>query len=388
MPLSGKKVLFVVTEDWFFWMHRRNLALFLKEKGAEIYVASRKGTYFNSILNDGFHFTEFEISRKSLNPFLRLRNIFHLKKILNQVSPDILHCVSIQPILIGAFASIGKKHLTVLAFTGLGYLFSENDLKRKTVRSLILSMLRYLFRLIHPVCIFENSDDENEIRLKTGGTADSYSTVPGSGVDLKLYSFVPEKPGGKRVLFSGRLLKEKGAELYAEAAAVLKKKNPEYEFLMAGPLDSENRGAVSEKELKKWTLSGNVEWLGNVTDVAGLLKSINIVCLPTYYREGIPMALIEASASGRSAVTTDTPGCREIIKDGVNGILIRPKDLGSLVSALEFLLENPEIRAEHGRKGREIAEKFFSKETINSRVLSIYLDNMRSRYDKTDHSKN
>ncbi|HNF13480.1 MAG TPA: glycosyltransferase, partial [Leptospiraceae bacterium] len=170
--------------------------------------------------------------------------------------------------------------------------------------------------------------------------------------------------------------------------AVLKKKNPEYEFLMAGPLDSENRGAVSEKELKKWTLSGNVEWLGNVTDVAGLLKSINIVCLPTYYREGIPMALIEASASGRSAVTTDTPGCREIIKDGVNGILIRPKDLGSLVSALEFLLENPEIRAEHGRKGREIAEKFFSKETINSRVLSIYLDNMRSRYDKTDHSKN
>lgn len=381
LPLSGKKVLFAVTEDWFFWMHRRNLALFLKEKGAEIYVASKKGTYFNSILNDGFHFTELEISRKSLNPFIRLHNIFQLKRILNRISPDILHCVSIQPILIGAFASWGRKHLTVLAFTGLGYLFSENDLKRKTVRSLILSLLKYIFRLIHPVCIFENSDDENEIRIKTGGTAESYSTVPGSGVDLKLYSFIPEKKDGKRVLFSGRLLKEKGAELYAEAAAALKKKNPEYEFLMAGPLDSENRGAVSEKELKKWTSSGNVEWLGNVTDVAGLLKSVNIVCLPTYYREGIPMSLIEASASGRSAVTTDTPGCREIVKDGINGILIKPKDVNSLVSALEFLLENPEIRVQYGTKGREIAEKYFSKETISSRVLSIYLNHLGGRDD-------
>lgn len=367
------KLLFFVTEDWYFFSHRLPLALAAKQAGYDVSVVTRVSAHGDLIKAAGIKLIPLKLSRRGSNPFAELKVIGRLISIYRSEQPDIVHHVALKPVLYGSFASrIARVPMVVNAMAGLGLLFSSRSLKARLARPVFMIFFRFLLNRKGARVILQNPDDV-ALMCDSGVLKNERITlIRGSGVDTHEFKAQPE-PGGEPVaILASRLLWDKGVAEFVDAARLLKKEGIVARFALVGEGDIENPGSISNGQLQAWHDEGVIELWGRKADMPDVFAQSHIVCLPSFYGEGVPKVLIEAAACERPVVTTDSPGCREIVRDGVNGILVPVRDSSAVVQALKKLIESPELRTKMGKSGRELVVREFSLDKVNRETLAIY----------------
>jgi len=365
-------LLFVVNVPEFFLSHRLPLAIAARNAGFTVHIATGPGLACQQIAELGFEHHLLPISRSGLNPFAELRTLWNLYEVMREIRPDLVHLVTIKPVLYGGMmARLAGVPAMVAAISGLGTVFVDRDQKRSWMRS----AAEWLYRLAlgHPNArvIFQNPDDR-AVLIRIGAVREEKTTlIRGSGVSLAVYLMRPEPEGVPVVTFAARLLKDKGVTEFLEAARVLRERGVVARFWLAGSPDPGNLTSISEKELSHWTKDGLVEALGYRSDTPSLFAKSNIVVLPSY-REGLPKALIEAAACGRAVVTTDVPGCRDAIEPEKTGLLVPVRNVAALADAIQSLIEDRYRRMQMGASGRALAEREFAIEKVADAHLAIY----------------
>jgi glycosyltransferase involved in cell wall biosynthesis len=289
-----------------------------------------------------------------------------------KMKPDLVHHVTIKPVIYGSLAArITGVKAVVNAITGLGFSFSD-DGSAGILRPLAKTLYRLVLGFPRSCAVFQNPDDRDDfVRMKLIPLAQT-ALIRGSGVDCSRFRVTAPKEGAPIVIFAGRMLWDKGVGIFIEASRILRATHPDARFVLVGAVDPANPATVSTEQIQDWTAEKAVEWWGERTDMPDVLSGACIVALPSTHREGLPKVLLEAAASGRPLVASDVPGCREIVRHEVNGLLVPPRDSQALASAFRRLLESPELRDKFGRAGREIVEQEFSQEIIVRQTLDLY----------------
>ena len=327
------------------------------------------------IRSHGFAFHPIPISRRGMHPLVEVRSILALLKLYRKLSPDIVHHVTIKPVLYGGIAArmVGVRTV-VNAVTGLGYSFISRSFKTAILRRFIKTTYRFALRQPRMRVIFQNPDDMN--LFETEGLVQSQDAVliRGSGVDMAAFAPCPEPAGMPVVVLASRMLWDKGIGEFVEAARILHDQGISARFVLVGAPDSGNPSTIPQIQLETWQKAMLVEWWGSRVDMPQVFAESHIVCLPSRYGEGVPKVLIEAAACARAIVTTDAPGCREIVRHEENGLLVPLSDASALAKALQRLIENPALRVQMGKRGREIAVADFSLETVIDETLRVYRD--------------
>jgi len=369
---KAPKLLFLVTEDWYFASHRLPLAVAAKQVGFEVAVACRVGRDRSRIEASGIRVLPLaKLRRESANPLSVLAAISEIMTLYRRERPDIVHHVALKPVLLGSVAArLAGLPRMVNAVAGLGWLFTSRSLGARLLGQLIAQVFRLL--LNRGQVIVQNPDDQNFLQ-RLGVHADHLHLIRGAGVDIHAFAPRPEPEDRPLVILASRLLWNKGVGEFVDAARELHKQGIQARFALVGEPDYANPAAISKSQLAEWQCEGAVEWWGRRDDMPRVMAQTNVVCLPSY-REGLPKVLIEAAAAGRPIVTTDAPGCREIVRDGENGLLVPVKSVEPLAAALRRLIEEPELRARMGQRGREIAVAEFSMQKVNTETLAVYQD--------------
>ncbi|MBT5304964.1 MAG: glycosyltransferase family 4 protein [Candidatus Scalindua sp.] len=369
---SDDKILFLVTEDWAFCSHRLVLAREAKRRGFDVVVATRVSRHGKQIEAEGFKLIPIRMERSGRNPLKELLTIWELVRIYKAERPQIVHHVAMKPVLYGSLAAMVTKVPHVInALIGLGYIFISNKWKAIVLRKFVTHAFRFLLNRANSLLIIQNADDKH-LMLQLG-VINRVRTIliRGSGADTHVFSPTQELPGIPTIVLASRMLWDKGVGEFVEAAQLLRNKGVNARFVLVGDADTENPASVLPSQLKAWNSSGVVEWWGWREDMPEIFAESHIVCLPSY-REGLPKVLIEAAASARAIVTTDVPGCREIVLDGKNGFLVPARSVIALADALGKLIKDRDLRGWMGANGRELAISEFSIEKVLSQTLSVY----------------
>ena len=367
-----KKIIYFITEDWFFCSHFMGRATAALHAGYEVIVVARENAFGGKIREQGITLIPFPISRRGLNPFRELMTIFNIVTIYRRERPAIVHHIAFKPIIYGTIAAFfsGCRKI-VNAPVGLGFVYSSESWAARFLRPLARLGFKCLLNPQGSRVIFENQDDLKAFVAAEIVRAHDAILIRGAGVDTDEFFVVPEPDGPPVVILVSRMLWDKGIAEYVEAARILKFRGRSVRMLLVGDPDDQNPASIPIKKLDEWNKNGVVEWLGYRSDISDLLALSHIVCLPSY-REGLPKSLLEGLAAGRPLVATDVPGCREAVQDGINGFLVPPKDAQSLANALEKLILNRELRHIMGRTSRDLALIEFSSQRIETETLAVY----------------
>ncbi|MFZ1678163.1 MAG: glycosyltransferase family 4 protein [Saprospiraceae bacterium] len=370
-----KKLFMVVNVDWFFLSHRLPIALEALKRGYDVTVlAIEEENRGNEIRNYGLKFIPLPGKRGGVNIITEMYLLKYLIQIYRKEKPDIVHHVAIKPVLYGSLAArLTKVPKIVNAISGFGSVFIDRA---------SFSMGNYLIRKIykyalnHPEMniIVQNEDDYKLVSTFNRVKKDRIFIIKGSGVDLNKFSYTKAEPHKTQIiLMASRMLFDKGVKEFVSAARKIKSKNQfDAEFILAGKLDIENKSGIPEDTLREWNYEGCIKWIGHQEDMVTLYKKSDIIVLPTSYKEGLPKTLIEACAIGRPIVTTDVPGCREVVKNGENGWLVEKGNVEELETAIIKLIKDEHMRESMGKKARAIAEREFSIEKVVRDTFAIY----------------
>lgn len=375
---KGKRIAFVANTDWYLSNYRLSLANLLREIGSEVYLISPKGAYSKTLQEQGFHWMEWQLNRRSVFPIWEMYSIVKLYHLYRWIKPGIVHHFTVKPVLYGAFIGnlIGIRYI-FNSITGLGYFFLRDTAWIKLMRNLILRSYSFVLRRPNVFVIFENQDDRSFFLKQNLVNSDNAFIIEGVGVDIHQFTPCAEPEGTPIVLYAGRFLWEKGLGELIEAARLLREQF-DFRLVLVGNPDVGNPGSISMKILKEWVQEGIAEWWGWQDNMAEVYTKCHIVVLPSY-REGIPTTLIEALAVQKPVITTDVPGCREVVTPGVNGLLIPPRDSKALKDALAILINDRDLRIRMGKAGRKIAIDKFSKEVIDQKTIMLYQSILESR---------
>lgn len=370
------KLLFVVTEDWYFVSHRLPLAVAAIAAGMEVSIATNVSSHAEVIRQAGIKLYPWKLNRGSTGLLAEFKALCGLLKIYWQVRPDIVHQVAIKPVLYGSLlAKLLRIPRVVNALGGMGAIFSDTSGKRGRLRAVVLAGFRSLLNRRGSLLILQNPDD---CELMVNGAAiarENIRLIRGAGVDVRVFDVVPEPEGTPLVVLPARMLTDKGVVEFVEAARLLKAQGVQARFALVGGTDECNPASVPPARLKDWVDSGTVEWHGRRDDMPAVYRSATLVCLPSY-REGLPKSLLEAAACGRAIVATDVPGCREIVRHGENGLLVEVRDVAALAKAMATLLSDTATRQAMGAAGRQMVLQEFSEEKVVADTLEIYQELM------------
>ena len=296
-------------------------------------------------------------------------------RIFKKVRPQIVHLVTIKPVLFGGIAArLTSVPAVVAAISGLGYVFLAKGRRADVLRFFVIGLYRLALGKRNLKVICQNPNDRDTLVLKAGLSSNKVIMIPGSGVDLSSYTVKPQPHGVTVVVMAARLLRDKGVYEFVDAGRLLQQRNVHVRFCLIGEPDPGNPETVTREELDAWGNESYVDLLGYRSDIESLFSQANIVVLPSYYGEGLPKTLVEAAACGRAVVTTDHPGCRDAIEPGKSGLLVPIKDSVALADAIQKLIDDPELCLSMGRAGRVLAEREFAIEKIVSEHLAIYKD--------------
>jgi glycosyltransferase involved in cell wall biosynthesis len=370
-----RSLLLLITEDWYYWTHRRSIALGAIKAGFDVCLATRVHSLAKEITADGIKLVPIMLRRRSRNPLREVLSIFELYKIYIREKPSIVHHVTLKPVLYGSIAArLAGVPAVVNALAGLGHTFVSNDLKTKLFRKILSYGYRLVFSLSNSRIIFQNPEDLNTFVKRGIIHASKSILIRGAGADSSVFRYQPEKPGIPIVMFAGRLLWNKGVKDLVDAGQLLKKEGVSHRIVLVGTPDSENPKSIPIKTLLSWHNNGLVEWwrFKKSEEMADVLSEAAIIVLPTTYGEGVPKVLIEAAFVGRAIIATNVPGCREIVRHLINGLLVPPNDIRGLKSSIISLIIDKEKRTEMGKRGREIALAEFSQETVVQKTIAIY----------------
>jgi glycosyltransferase involved in cell wall biosynthesis len=372
--LPGRpRLLFVINDAAFFLSHRLPVADAARGAGFDVHVATPASRPADRIRELGFTYHSVGLTRGGTHLLRELLSLLQLIRLYRRIRPDIVHHATIKPVLYGGFAArLAAVPASVSTITGLGHIFSGTTRKTQLLRGVVRLLYRVALAHKKSTVIFQNPDDL--AGFVNGGLVRTQQAVliRGSGVDLDEFRITPEPMGDVRVVLASRMLWSKGIREFIEAAALLRGEGVTARFALVGGTDPSNPSAIPEAQLRAWHDAGVVEWWGFRTDMPEVLAGSHIVCLPTTYGEGVPKVLIEAAACGRPVVTTDASGCREIVVDGENGFLVRPRDPAAVAAALRQLIEDMGLRHRMGTRGREIAREGFSVETVTRKTVEVY----------------
>ncbi|WP_339136095.1 MAG: glycosyltransferase family 4 protein [Candidatus Electrothrix sp. GW3-4] len=318
----------------------------------------------------GADFRAFPIQRNGLNPWNDFKTFISLYKIFCQEKPDIVFAYTIKPVIFGGFAiSCLNKNVPFYALiTGLGYVFEGKNTQRRLLRKIASWLYNLSLRKATRV-IFQNYDNQEKFVKKHIVSADKCAVVDGSGVDIKHFQVAQMKAGKPIFLLIARLLQEKGIREYTRAARKVKERYPDAVFNVLGPEDPSPDG-VSITKIQAWHDKGIIQYLGVTDDVRPFLTSCHAYVLPSYH-EGMPRSVLEAMATGRPVLTTDTPGCRETVIQGENGFLVPVRNAEALAERMTWFIEHPEEWKRMGKRSREIAEEKFDVQKINKELMAI-----------------
>lgn len=314
---------------------------------------------------------DYRLSRTGLNPFRDIWDFFCLVRLLKRLRPDVTLAYSIKPVIYGTLAAfLARVPQRFALIEGLGYSFTAGDEKESLKKKIVTHIAKTLYRLALPRAtkvFFLNKDDFSDfISWKLIKPNKAFLLGP-IGVDLEHYFYAPPVKAPATFILVARLLREKGIAEFAQACRIVKQKYPNTRFILLGGLDT-NPGAISREEVQCWVKEGILEWPGHVQDVRPWLAQSSVFVLPSY-REGVPRSTQEAMAMGRPVITTDAPGCRETVVDGVNGFLVPVRDVDALASAMERFINEPELIERMGKESRRIAEERFDVHKINAQFL-------------------
>lgn len=365
--------MFLVTEDWYFFSHRFELAIAARRAGYDVVIATRVDQHGKRITDAGFTLRAVAFNRSGLNPLEEFRTLMHLVSLYRREAPDIVHHVALKPVIYGSVAAriVGVSGV-VNALGGLGYVFSSTGLRAKILRWIVKPVLKFALGGKNARLIVQNSGDRDLIVAGRLANAGSIHLIRGAGVDPKAYRQVAVASEMPLVILPARLLREKGVGEFVEAARLLRAQGIKARFALVGKPDLANPASVSQSEIDAWVDEGVVEFWGWQDDMPSVFSQAQIVCLPTYYGEGLPKSLLEAAASGCAIVTTDIPGCREIVRHGVTGWLVPTRDVRALATALQQAIEQPSLREQYGASARALIAADFSMDRVADETIAIY----------------
>lgn len=371
------KLLMIVNVDWFFLSHRLPVALEALRSGYEVHIVTTLTEGRERLEAYGFKVHEVNMDRSGAGLLGLLATLYKFIRLFWRIRPDVVHLVTIKPVLLGGLAArVSPVGGVVFAISGLGHVFVDNTLLGKVRKKLVGIWYRFILSTRNMRIIFQNPDDRHAIESIANLDAAKVAMIPGSGVDLKEYCYALPPEGRPVMLMAARLLATKGVREYVQAARILKERNIKARVLLVGAPDVGNPASVSEVELHAWAQEGVVEWLGHRNDLSSLMAQSHVVVLPSYYGEGLPKVLIEAAACGRAVVTTDMPGCRDAIEPDVTGLLILPRSPEAIADALSTLIQDRRRCLKMGLAGRERAEQLFDVHSVGQIHLSLY-DSLR-----------
>lgn len=375
-----RKLVFVINEAYFFLTHRLAVARAAERAGFEVHIACPGDHVWappdftnEKLASSGFFIHEIPISRRGTNLFQELQTFWALLRLYRKLRPALIHQLTIKPILYGGIAArIVRAPAVVNTVTGLGQVFVERGWSAIALRALVKILYRLSLKHVNSELITQNRQDGDTL-IKLGlADRNRIHLVRGSGVDLEAFSPSPEPMGKPLVILPARLIWEKGIAEFIAAARLIHKSGTQARFILVGDTQPSNPRAVPEAQLKSWVREGIIEWWGRREDMPCVYAQSHIVCLPSRYGEGVPKVLLEASASARPIITTDIPGCREVVSHEVNGLIVSIKDDEAMSAALLRLICDKDLREQLGTAGRQIAEREFGEALIADQTLSVY----------------
>lgn len=366
----ARKILYLVSEDWYFVSHRLPMARAARSAGYEIHVVTRVDTCGEDIQREGFRLHPIHWRRGNMNPLRLLSAALETRRVYRRINPDLAHHVALVPTLIGSLAALGLPVIRLNALAGLGYAFTSETTKARALRPFATLLLGWLLKRPRTAVLVQNPDDYAVV-AKLGVQKDNITLIPGSGVDTQLLMPMPEPTGPFTIAFVGRLLDDKGVRTLVRAHALLAQRGLTIRTLLAGEPDPSNPASIPDQVLADWRRVPNLQLLGHVEDIRSVWDRAHAAVLPSR-REGLPKSLLEAAACGRPLIATDVPGCREIARNNVNALLVPPDDADALANAIEALMNDRDLRARFGKASRKIAVDEYSSHRIGDLIATLY----------------
>jgi len=364
------RLLYVVSEDWYFLSHRLPMARAARAAGFEVHVAANVGTDGLAIEKEGFILHPVRFARGRLSPLRSLRTVMALRKVYRRLAPAIVHHVAIQPCVLGVVASTRHDFAAVYAITGLGYAFGADTGTARSLRTGIRLALRIGLNRRRAVAVVQNPDDR-DLLAELGVKGDHIVLIPGSGIDADRFRPIPEPDGPVTVAFVGRMLNLKGVRTLMEAYRLVRASGADCALLLAGTPDPASPDSIAQAEIAAWGREPGVTWLGQVADIATVWRRAHVAVLPSY-REGLPKSLLEAAACGRPLIATDVPGCREIVIHEKTGLLVPPGDPQALANAILRLARSSPQRVLFGVASRRLVDERFSADIVGKATVALY----------------
>jgi len=368
------KLLLFANTDWYLYNFRQSLATALRDGGHEVILVSPAGPYGAKLSSLGFEWIAAPMRRGSLNPLREFALLVWLWRLMRREKPDLVHGFTIKCALYGALAArlVGARRVNAIA--GMGYVFTSEELKARVLRLPLRALMRAALGGDGARLVLQNPDDVNYFEREKLAPADRIRLIRGSGVDCSRFTPRHEEPvrrGALRVALAARMLWDKGVAEFVAAARLLKDEKRSVLFLLVGAPDNGNPAAVPERQLLDWQAEGVVRWLGHVADMPDLLAGVDVVVLPSY-REGLPKTLIEAAACAKPLITTDAPGCREVVTHEVDGLLVPIGDAKALATAIARLQDDVELARRLGEAARDKALALFDERIVIAQTIGVY----------------
>lgn len=370
------RILTWISEDFYFLSHRKDLLVGLQAHGLEISLVTNMAEKAEEVRATQLKVFELNLDRKNLSPLSVLKGARKFRHVVHGEKPDIIFAVALKPIIAASVSQfLGGKVPILCAFAGLGAAFSGNskNLQMRAARWGMEKVFRTLLNHDRFYCLFQNYDDAQLFWDRRWTVKERSFVIHGAGVDLKKY--VPKIWNADQpvsFLFAGRLLWDKGVRELVEACELLKKRGLEFKCRVAGLIDQTNRAAVPLSYIEEQDSEGLIEWLGHSSNVAGLMRQADCFVFPSVYREGVPRVLLEASAAGLPIITTDMPGCRDVVKTYHNGLIVPPRDSTKLAEAMEKCIRDRGQLPIWGENARRQALDEYGIEGVIKRHLEIF----------------
>jgi len=373
MP-RNEKIALVSRCAWTLYNFRSGLIRSLREKGVTVIGGGAGGDGFEEKIRGlGVPFFDLPVDKRGINPVSDLKLFYTLYWWYRKERPDIVHHFTIKPVIYGSIAArLAGVPKIINTITGLGYVFTQDE--KSWLRSIVHFLYRFALKRTD-FTFFQNAEDQRYFLVNNLTQVHDTFVSPGSGVDCDRFRPASNNCGAPdgdvTFLMLSRLLKDKGIYEFVEAARRVREEYPGSEFLLLGRRDERNPSVVSKEDLEKWQSEGVVEWLGEVEDVRPIMAMADVVVLPSY-REGVPRSLLEAAAMGKPSITTDAVGCRDAVEHGHTGLLVPVKDSTALADAMKDMIDNPAMRLQMGREGRQRVEREFDEKIVVKKILEVY----------------
>ncbi len=387
MTLSGRKILYLVSEDWYFCSHRLPIARAARDAGADVIVATRVREHGAAIESEGFRLIPIELARSGRNPLRDAVTLASLIGLYRRERPDIVHHVALKPALYGSIAAwLTRVPAMVNAFAGMGFVFISESLFARVLRPVVRAAFRFLLNRSNSRVIVQNPDDFALFVDTVGVSPHRVSVIRGSGVDTDKFRPVAEPEGPPVAVCVSRMLWDKGIGELAAAARLLRQRGTAIRIRLVGPSD-DNPAAIPEAILAEWSAEGIVEIAGASDDITGEYSRAHIAVLPSY-REGLPKSLLEAAAAGLPIVATDVPGCREVCEHEKTGLLVPVRTSEPLADALQELAEDKALRYSYGKAARELAKTAFAEPVVVTQTMALYEASLTRSEDGIPNAEN